>query len=555
MDTGETGAEGPALEPLGPDDPHNVAGYQLAARLGAGGMGKVYLTHTPGGRPLALKVIRPEFAENEEFRRRFRREARAAQRVQGLFTAPVIDANTDGAQPWLATAYVPGPSLARVVADYGSLPTESVLLLMTGVAEALQAIHGAGVVHRDLKPANVLLASDGPRVIDFGVAWSDEATALTNTGFSVGTPAFMSPEQGVGEAVSGASDIFSLGLVAGFAAQGTPPFGNGTSHALVYRIIHQEPDLSALPEAIRPVVASCLAKSPEDRPSTAEIISRCRQAAELPRAEEPEDWLPAPVASDLIRRDAAQLPTQSAQPGVAGPAPPPPPTAPSGGPPPAPGMPGGPPYPMHGAAVTGPSPWNGWHPGYPPARPMPPPKRRRSGKIPLIIAAVLSPLVVASGCGALVDGLWSSGDTSPPSGVDPESPQKTQPRPKTYSSLQLPDGHHLKFANDPPKPQRNNEDDFYFLCGGAECEVGAYATELTMLEKKQRGSFEKCRQNSKPPVDRIPLSKLSKGRQICAVTDSGTVALLTYQGRSNGEMDGSSSLSLDLKVWRDEPPE
>src|SRR5690606_13624229 len=258
--------------------------------------------------------------------------------VQGLYTAPVIDANPDGAQPWLATAYVPGPSLARVVAEHGPLPAESVLLLMTGVAEALHAIHGAGVVHRDLKPANVLLAADGPRVIDFGVAWSDEATALTNTGFSVGTPAFMSPEQGSGETVTGASDVFSLGLVAGFAAQGTPPFGNGTSHALVYRIIHQEPDLSGLPESIRPVVAGCLAKDPQERPSPTHVTRWCRQLADPPRAQPPEAWLPAPVATALARRDAAQLPTQSGHAGVA--APPPSPTAPSNSPPPspAPGM-------------------------------------------------------------------------------------------------------------------------------------------------------------------------------------------------------------------------
>lgn len=150
------------FQPLAGDDPATIAGYRIAAKLGAGGMGKVYLSYTPGGRPVAIKVIRPEFGEDAEFRRRFAQEVQSAQRVQGLFTAPVIDADTKGAQPWLATAYVPGPSLADAVAAHGALPVQAVLLLIAGMAEALHVIHGAGIVHRDLKPSNVLLAADGP---------------------------------------------------------------------------------------------------------------------------------------------------------------------------------------------------------------------------------------------------------------------------------------------------------------------------------------------------------------------------------------------------------
>uniref|UniRef100_UPI002156623B protein kinase domain-containing protein n=1 Tax=Streptomyces fradiae TaxID=1906 RepID=UPI002156623B len=189
--------------------------------LGAGGMGKVYLSYTPGGRPVAIKVIRPDFAQDAEFRRRFAQEVQAAQRVQGLYTAPVIDADTDAREPWLATAYVPGPSLADAVQRHGPMPVDTVLLLVAGIAEALQVIHGAGIVHRDLKPGNVLLASDGPRVIDFGIARAADATSLTSSGVTIGTPSFMAPEQAAGSTVTPATDVFALGQVAAYAALGT----------------------------------------------------------------------------------------------------------------------------------------------------------------------------------------------------------------------------------------------------------------------------------------------------------------------------------------------
>lgn len=184
-----TSGPGEVFQPLEGDDPSTVAGYRLAARLGSGGMGKVYLSHTSGGRAVAIKVIRPEFAQDPEFRRRFRQEVLAAQRVQGLYTAPVVAADTDGVRPWLATAYVPGPTLATAVASHGPLEPRTVLLLLAGIAEALQSIHAAGIVHRDLKPSNVLLAADGPRVIDFGIARAADATALTGSGAVIGTPA------------------------------------------------------------------------------------------------------------------------------------------------------------------------------------------------------------------------------------------------------------------------------------------------------------------------------------------------------------------------------
>ncbi|MYW13203.1 protein kinase, partial [Streptomyces sp. SID2563] len=308
------GGASQVFQPLAGDDPTTIAGYRLAAKLGAGGMGKVYLSYTPGGRPVAIKVIRPEFGEDAEFRRRFAQEVQSAQRVQGLFTAPVIDADTKGAQPWLATAYVPGPSLADAVVEHGALPVEAVLLLIAGMAEALHVIHGAGIVHRDLKPSNVLLAADGPRVIDFGIAYAADATSLTGSGVTIGTPSFMAPEQAAGRKVTAATDIFALGQVAVFASTGTPAFGEGTSHGVLYRIVHEDPDLTGVPERLMELVGRCLAKNPEDRPSVAEVIRLCQTANAETVLRRPEDWLPQPVAADITVRAAAPAPVQTPPP-------------------------------------------------------------------------------------------------------------------------------------------------------------------------------------------------------------------------------------------------
>lgn len=265
------------FQPLQVDDPPMVAGYRLAARLGAGGMGRVYLSHTQGGRPVAIKVIRPELADDPIFRRGFRREIKAAQRVRGAYTAELIDGDADGVPPWLATLYVPGPSLADAVARRGPLPVPAVLWLMAGVAEALQAIHAAGIVHRDLKPSNVLLAADGPRVIDFGISLASGITSHTATGATVGTPQFMAPEQASGGEVTAATDVFALGQTAAFAALGEPLYGEGNSVGVLYRIVHSEPDLSLLPAQLRPLMARCLAADPGERATPAEIVEWCRQ--------------------------------------------------------------------------------------------------------------------------------------------------------------------------------------------------------------------------------------------------------------------------------------
>ena len=274
---------------LQPRDPRKVGPYWLLGRLGSGGMGQVFLGRSPGGRLIAVKVVRAELAGQAEFRHRFAREVAAARTVSGLFTAPVVNADVDAPVPWLATAYVPGPSLAEAITRHGPLPATSVLALAAGLAEGLGAIHAAGIVHRDLKPPNVLLAEDGPRVIDFGISRAAEAATLTGTGVVFGSPSFMSPEQAQGHRVGPPSDVFSLGAVLTFAATGQGPFGTGPSATLLYRVVFTPPDVGGLPAGLRPLVERCLAKDPEQRPSTDQLL------AELNTALPASGWLPAPI--------------------------------------------------------------------------------------------------------------------------------------------------------------------------------------------------------------------------------------------------------------------
>ncbi|MFD3947568.1 serine/threonine-protein kinase [Streptomyces sp. NPDC058579] len=299
----------PVHPPLTPDDPHEIGGYRVQARLGSGGMGVVYLAHTPGGRPIALKVVREDFAADPEFRRRFAQEVASARRIHGLFTAQVVDAGADDAVPWLATAYVAGPSLQQVVESQGPLPAPTVLLLVAGIAEALQVIHGAGVIHRDLKPANVLVAEDGPRVIDFGIARAADATGLTGTGLRIGTAAYMAPEQALGHAVTPATDVFALGALAAYVAGGALPFGTGPESAALYRVVHEPADLSRVPEELREIVGRCLAKAPERRPTPAELIAAVRAHPAVGAA--PEFGA---VGREVMRR--AAVPTAPAGPVV-----------------------------------------------------------------------------------------------------------------------------------------------------------------------------------------------------------------------------------------------
>jgi len=281
------------LDELQGGDPPHVGPYLLLGRLGAGGMGQVYLGRSPGGRLVAVKVIRAELAGDPGFRARFAREVAAARKVSGLFTAPVVDADPSAPLPWLVTGFVTGPSLAQAVADHGALPVASVLALAAGLAEGLGAVHAAGVVHRDLKPSNVLLAADGPRVIDFGISQAVDATHVTRTGMVIGSPAFMSPEQVEGGAVGPASDVFSLGAVLVFAATAAGPFGTGTPTAQLYRVVHGTPHLDRLPGPVRPLVERCLAKDPGQRPTAGQFLAELTAA--YPSAADLTDWLPASI--------------------------------------------------------------------------------------------------------------------------------------------------------------------------------------------------------------------------------------------------------------------
>jgi serine/threonine protein kinase len=235
-------------------------------------MGVVYLAETRDGQPVAVKVLRPELADNPEFRTRFGREVTALTRIQGMCTVRVIEADTEAPKPFLVTEYADGPSLAEHVDASGPLGAEMLYGLATGLAEALTAIHATGVVHRDLKPSNVLLTPSGPKVIDFGIAHVLDETAVTKTGMTVGSAGFMAPEQITGRAGTPA-DIFAWAVTIGYAASGKSPFGTGTSHATIYQILHAEPDIDAVPPVLRPLVAAALAKEPRDRPAAADLLA------------------------------------------------------------------------------------------------------------------------------------------------------------------------------------------------------------------------------------------------------------------------------------------
>ncbi|MBT2392804.1 protein kinase [Streptomyces sp. ISL-1] len=294
------------MQPLDPGEPQSIGAYRLLGRLGAGGMGRVYLGRSAGGRTVAVKVVHPHFALDEEFRARFRREVEAARRVGGQWTAPVLDADPEAPVPWVATGYVAGPALSQAVADHGPLPIRSVRVLGVGLAEALAAVHGLELVHRDVKPSNVLLTLDGPRLIDFGIARATDGTAsLTSTGVSVGSPGYMSPEQILGKAVTGAADVFSLGAVLVYAALGAAPFPGDSSAALLYKVVHEEPELGSLEGDLRELVADCLAKDPAARPTPADIANRlapCGAAALVGAG-----WLPGALVEQVSRAAVSLL--------------------------------------------------------------------------------------------------------------------------------------------------------------------------------------------------------------------------------------------------------
>ncbi|MFJ8591077.1 serine/threonine-protein kinase [Streptomyces sp. NPDC093598] len=529
------------FQPLQADDPPVVAGYRLAARLGAGGMGRVYLSHTQGGRPVALKVVRPELADDPAFRRRFRREVEAARRVRGAYTAELIDADADGTPPWAATLYVPGPSLTDAVARRGPLPVPAVLRLMAGVAEALQAIHAAGIVHRDLKPSNVLLAADGPRVIDFGISLAADFTSYTATGAAVGTPHFMAPEQAAAGQVTAVTDVFALGQTAAFAALGRPLYGDGSAVGVLYRIVHDEPDLSLLPEQLRPLFARCLAAAPEERATPAEIVDWCRQR--LGADTGPALW-----------RDVMG-------PEVAVPSPAAPPTRV-----------------LHSQplVVTQPQ----------PLAPGPQERRARRRRTALITAAAVTAGVVAAG-GLLWTvqdagnrfGDWvagapsttgtdgserSSGASGPasesrtgtpgPGGRTPEAskPSPTQsasPQVDSQAPLMLTPENSLSFQK--PFMRDDRKGDIRFDCKDAGCAMESDTSVFLQLFGKSGATLDECRlMLASADRHRWTLAAAAAGTEICVKHKNGDIALLVLQTKSTALPD-IAFLQLDMTIWRD----
>ncbi|WP_328924773.1 serine/threonine protein kinase [Streptomyces sp. NBC_00190] len=305
-----------AMMRLRREDPRVVGSFRLHRRLGAGGMGVVYLGSDRRGQRVALKVIRPDLAEDQEFRSRFAREVSAARRIRGGCTARLVAADLEAERPWFATQYVPGPSLHDKVAEEGPLTAAQIAAIGAALSEGLVAVHEAGVVHRDLKPSNILLSPKGPRIIDFGIAWATGASTLTHVGTAVGSPGFLAPEQVRGAAVTPATDVFALGATLAYAATADSPFGHGSSEVMLYRVVHEEPHLVGVPDALAPLVRACLAKDPEERPSTLQLSMRLKEIAsreaqglsdgrppaQRARAEQPTGRLPEEYAERTERR-------------------------------------------------------------------------------------------------------------------------------------------------------------------------------------------------------------------------------------------------------------
>ncbi|MFC8591587.1 serine/threonine-protein kinase [Streptomyces atroolivaceus] len=556
------------FQPLQADDPPVVAGYRLAARLGAGGMGRVYLSHTQGGRPLAIKVVRPELADDPDFRRRFGREVKAARQVRGAYTAELIDADADGIPPWLATLYVPGPSLTQAVTRRGPLPVPAVLWLMAGVAEALEAIHAEGIVHRDLKPSNVLLAADGPRVIDFGIALAADGTSYTATAGTIGTPSFMAPEQASGEGITAATDVFALGQTAAFAALGRPLYGDGPAVNVLYRIVHSEPDLSLLPQSLRPLFARCLAADPMERATPAEVVEWCRNklGADADAGGGPAVWRE-------VTGPEALVPAPVHAPTPAYPQPPVPTTAP-----------------------TSPQPQFGWPQQQPTPAPTPEQRRARRRRTAAIAAAGVTggALLVVALAWSLMDAMDRVGDRntagSTPSATGPaprspasapgsssglspdalnpsaagagdgssedtvpssDSPQ--EPQPEGFPLVWLDAKNSLSLDSSEPE-LKNRKGDIRFGCESSGCELKGDKTVFVQMFGGHGTTLDECRLMLRS-ADRHswPLAAAAAGTEICMKDAEGNIGLYVIQTKSTALPD-LAFLQGDLTVWRDTAP-
>ncbi|MGW3244995.1 protein kinase domain-containing protein [Streptomyces sp. NPDC001070] len=416
------------MQPLQANDPPAIGPYRLLGRLGAGGMGRVYLGRSPGGRTVAVKVVRSELADDLEFRTRFQREVDAARRVGGAWSAPVLDADTDSPVPWVATRYVAGPALSEAVNTFGPLPPDGVRALGAGLAEALEAVHGRGLVHRDIKPSNVLLSLDGPVLIDFGIARAMDATAaLTSEGVVVGSPGYMAPEQVTGRPTGPAADIFALGAVLAFAATGHGPFTGDSAAVLLYKVAHEEPELEGMPAELRRIAESCLAKDPSVRPTPrqlAGLLAPGSEAAAMVRS----GWLPAPLTERLGRQAVELLDLE--------PTPPPGPPGPAAGTAAAAGATGGSngthgSYGSHPSYGTfGPPPSPAEPQDAPPPAPAPGPRRGRVAALAatgvLLVAAAVTLALVLPGLGDGSDQA-KGGERTPSRGASPAPSTASSP--------------------------------------------------------------------------------------------------------------------------------
>ncbi|MFF1409539.1 serine/threonine-protein kinase [Streptomyces sp. NPDC058289] len=423
-------ADQAVLSPLGPNDPQEIAGYRLLARIGEGGMGSVYLSRTRGNQPVALKVIRREFAQEQDFRARFEHEVQAARRVQGYHIVPVVDHDTSGEQPWLASAYVPGLALDDALAAHGPLPMPAVFQLIGCTAQALHSVHAASVIHRDLKPSNILLSSNGPWVIDFGIARATDTTQLTRSGGFIGTPQYMSPEHALGHQVTPATDIFALGLIAAVVATGRHPYGEGAGISIAASIANtpqQAPDLSGYPDPLRPLLERCLAADATRRPGPAELAEWCRRSAGRPLRDF-KDWLPAGLTAEIARRE--QLSQTTPQPAPQTPPPP------SYNPTYVPTQASGPGHPMQGTtgpraaihgAATATAPVPAPAPVAFPASFPAPPNRGRS-RMPLVVGAGILAVVLAAG------GTWYVTRADDKNGNEAKGGDKAADQPKAAAS-------------------------------------------------------------------------------------------------------------------------
>ncbi|MFJ9548841.1 serine/threonine-protein kinase [Streptomyces erythrochromogenes] len=556
------------FQPLRADDPQTVGGYRLAARLGSGGMGRVYLSHTQGGRPVAIKVVHPELAEDPTFRRRFRREVEAARRVRGAYTAELIDADAEATPPWLATVYVPGPSLSEAVARRGPLPDAAVVWLMAGVAEALVAVHGAGIVHRDLKPSNVLLAADGPRVIDFGISQASGLTA-TATGNTIGTPQYMAPEQGLAGETTPATDVFALGQTAAFAALGKPLYGDGPSMTVLFRIVHSKPDLSRLPEPLRPLFALCLATEPEERATPAEILAWCRAylGEEATAGGGPAVWrevagleeeVPEPVARPAATGTASEGDTSGgAAPGGAGHVT----AAPAGAAAQEAGrltaVPAGAaaspatPAAAAGSAATADG-----------------PKRRRTARV-ATVAAVTGALTLGGLGWKLMDmtdraaerdaaaaaARSAALDPSPtPTPTPTPTPSASQPpKPVPYPGLELNEKNSISIKEPVQHEDGDRTGDIRMKCGLASgCKMESDASVFSMPQKAGTGNLETCREELRFARENdLTLHVMAAGSEVCVRHPSGDIALFVIGIKSApGLSKDPSWIRADMTVWR-----